>query len=468
MGSPISSVQSTEAGSIPGAKRMVSFPLTWLESRLEMARKAQVAFTPEIQALVLKAAAKLLTEGAPHSRIEAWKYTSLREFAAGETSAVTDSNSIGLNAGVAALDSLPQLSARLVFSNGVMDAGQSALEGLPRGVSISPLSSVLADAKHPSYAAVLEQLGQNGQLEHHDSFIANLALALLQDGVVINCEEDCSESSTIEIVWNGKGSVEKTQLPLISTARVFIFSNSKVPCTVLERFEGTDTYCTVSSSSIVAAESAVVTHARIQTESATATHFSATHAKLADESVVHTVCVNAGGQLVRNEVYNEINGRAVNALLSGVSVASGNELVDNYTVIDHALPESQSTERYKGIYAGKAKGIFNGTIIVRQDAQQTNAIQSNNSLLLSDDAASFSRPQLKIWADDVKCTHGATVGQMDEQALFYLRARGVPLEQAKVLLMHAFTSEAFEDVVDVELKHYLEQVVFSKLDAITR
>jgi Fe-S cluster assembly protein SufD len=436
------------------------FEITWLKDQLAMAKPGQTTFTPEVAALQQKATAVLTSHGAPNSRNEAWKYTSLREFAAGKKSATATSASF--EGKVDTAPAFENISCRIVYANGVFDAGRSNLDDLPKGTSISRLADVLASNTHPSYAAIVEQLGSDGQLDHHEAFVANLSLAMLQDGVVVSVDTSASTAPVIDIVWESRESKAHA-----SATRLFVLVAKDSQCTIIERYVGQGSYSTIAAASIVAAESAVITHARVQTESEAATHFSTTRMILADSALVHTLCINAGGEFVRNEVYSEIQGSSAKALLSGVSITAQNELVDNYTVIDHALPQSESTERYKGVYAGKTKGIFNGTIIVREDAQQTNAIQSNNSLLLSDDAASFSRPQLKIWADDVKCTHGATVGQMDEQALFYLRARGVPLEQAKVLLMHAFTSEALEDLNDKALRSYLESVVFASLDKVS-
>jgi Fe-S cluster assembly protein SufD len=140
----------------------------------------------------------------------------------------------------------------------------------------------------------------------------------------------------------------------------------------------------------------------------------------------------------------------------GLTVLKGDQHVDNHTVLDHAKPRCESRELYKGIYADRSSGVFNGTIIVRPDAQKTNAFQSNRALLLSTEASIDSQPQLKIWADDVKCTHGATVGQLDEDSLFYLRSRGIPYETARGMLIHAFAGEVVSEIGIKELKAYVE------------
>jgi Fe-S cluster assembly protein SufD len=166
---------------------------------------------------------------------------------------------------------------------------------------------------------------------------------------------------------------------------------------------------------------------------------------------------------VRNEIYPVLAGEGCECYLNGLTVLNGEQHVDNFTVIDHAMPHCFSREIYKGIYDDRTSGVFSGTIIVRPGAQKTNAIQSNNSILLSDDASIETKPQLKIWADDVKCTHGATVGQLDDKALFYLQARGIPVGEARKILIHAFASDVINHLSDEPLKAFLEAELYQAL-----
>ena len=167
--------------------------------------------------------------------------------------------------------------------------------------------------------------------------------------------------------------------------------------------------------------------------------------------------------MVRHEVHPRLLGQEAEANLFGLSALKQEQHVDNSTIIDHAHPNCQSNELYKGIYADSSRGVFSGTIIVRQDAQKTNAFQSNQSLLLSDKAAVDSRPQLKIWADDVRCSHGATVGQLDDEALFYLRSRGLDKDTALALLMQAFAGEVVHKISGDELRSHVEEMLNQRL-----
>jgi Fe-S cluster assembly protein SufD len=161
-----------------------------------------------------------------------------------------------------------------------------------------------------------------------------------------------------------------------------------------------------------------------------------------------------------------LRGANSQSLLNGLSLLSGTQHVDNTTLIHHIEPSAESREHFKGIYAGESRGVFSGTITVEKIAQKTNAFQSNQALLLSSDASIESRPQLKIWADDVKCTHGATVGQLDADALFYLRSRGIGEDAAKAFLVHAFASEVLSSVAVAPVKEYVEGIISSRLDTL--
>jgi Fe-S cluster assembly protein SufD len=170
-----------------------------------------------------------------------------------------------------------------------------------------------------------------------------------------------------------------------------------------------------------------------------------------------------GGKLVRNDVDAVLDGEGAEVTLNGLYLADGDRLVDNHTAIDHAKAHCPSHEIYKGILGGKARAVFNGKIIVRQDAQKTDAKQTNRALLLSDDASINTKPQLEIFADDVKCTHGAAIGQLDEDALFYLRARGLTYFEARDLLIHAFAGEILDRVRIEPLRSGLEVELYTQL-----
>ncbi|MCH7681467.1 SufD family Fe-S cluster assembly protein, partial [candidate division KSB1 bacterium] len=180
------------------------------------------------------------------------------------------------------------------------------------------------------------------------------------------------------------------------------------------------------------------------------------------QSVYRTVNIDLGGGLVRNNLNVLLNDEHCESHLFGFFLGQGTQHIDNHTFIDHAKPHCFSNELYKGILDDKARGVFNGKIIVRPDAQKTNALQSNKTLLLTDDASINAKPQLEIFADDVKCTHGATIGQLDDEAMFYLRARGIGEEMAGAMLRHAFISDVLENIKIEEVRERMDAHIIER------
>jgi Fe-S cluster assembly protein SufD len=205
----------------------------------------------------------------------------------------------------------------------------------------------------------------------------------------------------------------------------------------------------------------VVDHYKLQQESRAGFHVGSTHVHQGRASNFSTHYIGFGGALVRNEVRVLLGAEGCEATVNGLYQAGGTQHADNHTVIDHAKPHCASHELYKGILGGKARGVFNGKIFVRQDAQKTDAKQTNQTLLLSDDATINTKPQLEIYADDVKCTHGATVGQLQEDALFYLRARGLGLAEARALLTFAFANDVINRIKVAALRERLERLLLA-------
>lgn len=230
---------------------------------------------------------------------------------------------------------------------------------------------------------------------------------------------------------------------------------------LIESFYGEGDYLNCPVTIIEVAPNKRIEHVRILEEAGD--HISAVLANLGRYSYFSSTAFSFGGRLIRNDVVMTLTGENAFGVLNGLSIGKGSQHIDNNTLIDHQVPNCQSHELYKGIYDDNSKGVFGGTIIVRPDAQKTNAIQSNRSILLSENATIDSRPQLKIWADDVKCTHGATVGKLDEDALFYLRSRGVSKELARRILIKAFASEvkvsnrAISDLIEDKISNKLNK-----------
>jgi Fe-S cluster assembly protein SufD len=214
---------------------------------------------------------------------------------------------------------------------------------------------------------------------------------------------------------------------------------------------------------IVADEGALVDYTKVQQENDAAYHYARVQAQLARSASVATHSIQLGGLLTREEVRTILDGDGAESHLYGLYVISGRQHVDNHTVIDHAKAHCPSREIYKGVLDGKAQGVFNGKIIVRPGAQKTDSKQSNKNLLLSEDAVINTKPQLEIFADDVKCTHGATVGQIDPEAVFYLRSRGIGEDEAKKLLTFAFANDVMERIKYQPLRERLAERLYAQL-----
>ena len=251
----------------------------------------------------------------------------------------------------------------------------------------------------------------------------------------------------------------------MSHPRNLIVAEANSQVSIVESYFGLndETYFTNAVTEIVVNDNAIVDHYKLQRESMHAFHFSTLQVQQSRSSSFSTHSIALGGALVRNDVNTVLNGEGAEATLDGLYVVSGQQHVDNHTRIEHAKPHCSSRELYKGILDQKARAVFNGRIIVRPDAQKTDSKQTNKNLLLSEEALANTNPQLEIYADDVKCTHGATIGQLSADALFYMRARGIGLDTARNLLTYAFANEITNRIKIEPLRAELEMLLFSRL-----
>ena len=233
---------------------------------------------------------------------------------------------------------------------------------------------------------------------------------------------------------------------------------------IVETYAATECghYFTNAVTEIVAGENAVIDHYKVQLEGKEALHFGAMQVAVGRAANFSSHSISLGGAWVRNEP-TVVLAEGAEATLNGLYLVGGRQHVDNHTSIDHAKPHGASHELYKGILDGKASAVFNGKIFVRKDAQKTDAKQTNKNLVLSEDASINTKPELQIWADDVRCTHGATIGQMDAEALFYLRSRGIGRLEARDMLTYAFARDVIDRIKVAPLRERLEQVLFERL-----
>ena len=318
----------------------------------------------------------------------------------------------------------------------------------------------LGDAIAANGDLVSDSLGQAAATE--DEAFTALNTAFLQDGAVVYLPPGAVVEQPIHLLFVSTGQ----RANVVSHPRVLVVAEANTQATIVESYVGLDSepYLTNSVSEFFIGPNAVLDHYRIQRESAAAFHIAATHVREERAAQFRSTAITLGGRLTRHHVHTALEGEGVDSTLNGLYIEDGAQHVDNHTLIEHAQPHCQSHEFYKGILGGKATGVFRGKIHVHQAAQKTDAYQANQNLLLSETAQINTKPQLEIYADDVKCSHGATIGQLDEDALFYLRSRGIGHQEAVRVLTRAFAGEVLDRVRVPALKDHLDRLVDLRLD----
>jgi Fe-S cluster assembly protein SufD len=286
-----------------------------------------------------------------------------------------------------------------------------------------------------------------------NAFVA-LNTAFLRDAVVIQVPRGAVIDKPIRIEYTGADGVH-------TAPRALIVVGPDAHCTIVESYSGKGRYFTNAVTEIVAGDRAVVDHYKVQREDISAFHVASLAAQLGRSTNFSTHSISLGGALVRNDV-NVVLSEGTEATVNGLYIVNGTQHVDNHTSIDHAKPHGTSHELYKGILDDKSAAVFNGRIIVRKDAQKTDSKQTNKNLVLSDDAVIDTKPELQILADDVRCTHGATIGQLDAESLFYLQSRGIGKQQARSLLTYAFAQDIIDRIQVPDLREQLEKFLFEK------
>lgn len=418
----------------------------WASVAIAEAKKRQGALGP-LSKVIDEAEGVFKKVLFPTPRMEAWKYTNTDAIAKGAY-ALAPIAATKISAEALAPSLISGLNAyTVVFVDGVFAPEHSSKDAL-KGVRIARLAEGVAD-------------GVGSLAPHADEAFAALATALVTDGVSIIAERNAVASQPIHIVHVATSQSNAR----VVTPRLCIRADENSQVTIIESFvtAGGEGYLSLPVAEVLAADGAIVDYYKYQHEAVSANHVSTTIVDQGRSGTVSTHIFSFGGALVRNNVTSRLKGSGANAVLNGLTVLSGTQHVDNSTEIHHIEPTIESREHFKGIYADSSRGVFSGTITVDQIAQKTNAFQSNQALLLSPNASIETRPQLKIWADDVKCTHGATVGQLDSDAMFYLRSRGISREEARNFLIHAFASEVLVTVKVPALKEYIEAAITEKL-----
>jgi Fe-S cluster assembly protein SufD len=341
--------------------------------------------------------------------------------------------------------------SRLLLVNGYRPLLQQHQATLPPGVIVSSLAEALA--KHPEL--VEPHLARYADVEDH-AFTA-LNSAFLRDGAFVYLPKGKVIEEPIYLTFMATALGH----PFVWHRRCLIVAGENSQANIVEQYGGMSgsPYFTSGVTELVLGEGAIVDHCKLQQEGNAAFHVHTLHVQQGRSSNFTSHAVNLGGSLVRNDIDAYLGGEGCECTLNGLYLAAGRQLIDNHTQIDHAKPHCASHELYKGILDGHAHGVFNGKIHVHPDAQKTDAKQTNQTLLLSEDAIINTKPQLEIYADDVKCTHGATVGQLDAEAIFYLRSRGIGNEEARSLLTFAFANDIIGRIKIEPLRVELEKLL---------
>ena len=389
--------------------------------------------------------------GFPTTRQEEWRFTNVKRIA--ETEFALAEIPPPLSRETISPFVLDEDYLRLVFLNGHYVGDLSATSATPHGAVVGSLSAALAD--HP--ALIEDHLGQLASDDN--ACFAALNSAFIRDGAFVHVPRGVVVERPIHLLFISTDNSS----PTASHPRNLIIAQRDTQATIIESYVGLNdgVYLTNAVTEVSVAENAVVDHCKLQQESADGYHVATTQVRQQRASRFSSHYFSLGGQLVRNEVDVTLDDEGCECTLNGLYIAAGDQLMDNRTRIDHAKPHCNSHELYKGILDERAKGVFNGKIYVHPDAQKTDAKQSNRVLLLSDDAVIDTKPQLEIYADDVKCTHGATVGQIDEAALYYLRSRGIFEDLARSLLVYAFANEIASGLELEAVREHVERFLLA-------
>jgi Fe-S cluster assembly protein SufD len=412
---------------------------------------------PDWLTLVRKAALDRFVElGFPTLDDEEWKYTNVAPIAKTPFRLGTESKVPGLK-----VDQLQRITfgemecSYLVFLNGRFTPELSRIRPLPEGVRVGSLAQALKEEP----GRVEPHLARHAAFETQ-AFVS-LNTAFLQDGAFIHLPRRKVMEEPVHLIF----VTAPNGAPLVSHPRNLIVAEEGSQAAVVESYVslGDSPYFTNAVTEVVASAGAVVDLCKLQRESDQAYHVSTLQSHLSRSARFASHSISLGGALVRNDLNMVLEGEGIECVLNGLYLAQGTQHIDNHTFIDHAQPHCASREFYKGVLSGRSHGVFNGKILVRKDAQKTDAKQTNKNLLLSEEALVDTKPQLEIYADDVRCTHGATIGQLDEEALFYLRSRGVGHEDARSLLIHAFATDLISRIPVKPVRTGLECLLMTRL-----
>jgi len=396
--------------------------------------------------------------GFPTMRQEDWRFTNTAPIVTTPFQLAAP-NGVTLDEDVLAEHILDGAWPRLVFINGYFSAGLSSVNDLPGSIRVGSIAKMAAGDS----PMIEEHLARHADYKTHAFTAMNTAFS--SDGAVVCVPEGTVLDQPVHVLYISVPGAE----PQVSHPRGLIIAEAGSQVTVIESYLGIEreadagAYCTNAETESVVGDNATVDHYKVVREKPNAYHVGTTHLRQTRDSTVTSHVVTLGGAMVRNDVTAVLDGEGAHCTLNGLYVMRDRSHVDNHLWVEHAKPHGDSRQFYKGVLDDHARAVFSGRINVHKDAQKTDAKQTNMNLLLSDTAQVHTKPQLEIFADDVKCTHGATIGQIDEQAIFYLQSRGIDETTARGILLFAFVNESLERVRPEPLRSRLREALYELL-----
>lgn len=394
------------------------------------------------------------TKGFPTKKEEAWKYTSLNSILKTDFS-IFPKEENALEYHQVKKYFLHEIDTyKIVFIDGIYSSYLS--ETTHDGVDICLMSSALTK---PMYKPVIDVYFNKAASKEES--LTTLNTAFSREGAYIYIPKNKAPKKPVEIIHFATGN----EASLMLQPRNLIIAEENAELQIIERHQSLTDNAILTNcvTEIFAAQNAIVDYYKVQNDNKEASLIDNTYIAQKDKSVVNVHTFSFGGKLTRNNLNFYQRGEHIESTLKGVTILGEKQHVDHHTLVHHQQPNCESHQDYKGIYGEKSTGVFNGKIIVDKIAQKTNAFQQNNNVLISDQATINTKPQLEIFADDVKCSHGCTIGQLDEDALFYLQSRGIPRKEATGLLMYAFANNVLESVRLPELKKRINKLIANKL-----
>jgi Fe-S cluster assembly protein SufD len=419
-----------------------------------MAFEEKIDFHQELHEVRSQAIKNFENKGFPTKKEEAWKYTSLNTILKNDFSVFPKKENVIEFSEVKKYFLHEVDTYKVVFIDGVFSSFLSSTSH--DGLDVCTMSSAL---NKPKYKIYIDEFFN--KIASKDESLTSLNTAFANEGAYVNIPKSKVVEKPIEIIYFSTG----TEAALMVQPRNLIIVGENAYVQIIERHQSLNKNAVLTNSvtEIFAQKRALVDYYKIQNDLQTASLIDNTYIGQKQESQVSVHTFSFGGNLTRNNLNFYHQGEHIDSILKGVTIIGDKQHVDHYTLVQHATPNCESHQNYKTILDGQATGVFNGKIFVEREAQKTNAFQQNNNILLSERATVNAKPQLEIFADDVKCSHGCTIGQLDESAMFYMQQRGIGKKEAKALLMYAFTSEVTSSIKIPELRTKIAKIIATKL-----